>query len=203
MGSFTRNHFPVTLNIWPSGKIGLGAAARADLFFESIPDSFLDQNPRFWNWEKNASFVPIIVPKFYLDLWNFGLAPSRTEYPSLSEKTASSMPIEIFIGEDQSVRLIGKFVAFSKRINSVLVPEGFLRWANLAYETEDRESYFFLWDNGEIKGPPVSLAELKNRPLSQLELLEVSPVDRPADVTSMKKVILYGTENAEPSPPHR
>ena len=66
-------------------------------------------------------------------------------------KTASSMPIEIFIGEDQSVRLIGRFVAFSKRINSVLVPEGFLRWANRAYETEDRESYFFLWDKGEIK----------------------------------------------------
>jgi hypothetical protein len=198
VGSFTRNHFPVTLNIWPSGKIGLGAAARADLFFESIPDCFLDQNPRFWNWEKNASFVPIIVPKFYLDLWNFGLAPSRTEYPSLSEKTASSMPIEIFIGEDQSVRLIGKFVAFSKRINSVLVPEGFLRWANQAYETEDRESYFFLWDNGEIKGPPVSLAELRNRPFPQIEHLQVSPVDRPADVTSMKK--LFSTEPKTQSP---
>lgn len=199
VGSFTRNHFPVTLNIWPSGKIGLGAAARADLFFESIPDSFLDQNPRFWNWEKNASFVPIIVPKFYLDLWNFGLAPSRTEYPSLSEKTASSMPIEIFIGEDQSVRLIGKFIAFSKRINSVLVPESFLRWANQAYKTEDRESYFFLWENGEINGPPVSLAELKNRPFSRLELLEVSPVDRPADVTSMKKLFSKEPETQSPA----
>jgi len=199
VGSFTRNHFPVTLNIWPSGKIGLGAAARADLFFESIPDSFLDQSPRSWKWEKNASYVPIIVPKFYLDLWNFGLAPSRTEYPSLSEKTASSMPIEIFIGEDQSVRLIGKFVAFSKRINSILVPEGFLRWANQAYEAEDRESYFFLWDNGEIKGPPVSLAELKNRPFPQLELLEVSPVDRPADVTSMKKLFSKESETQSPA----
>ena len=198
VGSFTRNHFPVTLNIWPSGKIGLGAAARADLFFESIPDSFLDQNPRSWNWEKNASFVPIMVPKFYLDLWNFGLAPSRTEYPSLSEKTASSMPIEIFIGEDQSVRLIGKFVAFSKRINSVLVPEGFLRWANQAYEAEVQKSYFFLWDNAEIKGPPVSLAELKSRPFAQIEHLQVSPVDRPADVTSMKK--LFSTEPKTQSP---
>ena len=45
LGGFSRNHFPVTVHIWPSGKIGLGSAARADLFFESIPDRFLDLKP--------------------------------------------------------------------------------------------------------------------------------------------------------------
>ena len=66
-----------------------------------------------------------MVPKFYLDLWNFGLAPSRVEYPALSTDAAKGMPIEIFIGKNKETTLKGRFVAFSKRINSVLVPESF------------------------------------------------------------------------------
>ena len=40
LGSFSRNHFPLTVHVWPAGKIGLGSAARADLFFEAIPNRF-------------------------------------------------------------------------------------------------------------------------------------------------------------------
>ena len=180
VGSFTRNHFPVTVNIWPAGKIGLGAAARADLFFESVPDSFLDQKPASWKWEENASFVPIMVPKFYLDLWNFGLAPSRSEYPALSMETASLMPIEIFIGADQPFIMQGRFVAFSKRINSVLVPRKFLEWANARFEEQDEQEYFFVWKNGEISGPPVSRTQLKKMSASQENQFEVSAVATPA-----------------------
>lgn len=130
IGGFARNKFPLTLHIWPLGRVGMGAAAKTDLFFESIPDEFLDFIPDEWDWEENASFVPIMVPKFYLDLWNFGLAPSRWEYPTLSAEAATGMPIEIFIGKNRENILEGRFVAFSKRINSVLVPESFLLWAN-------------------------------------------------------------------------
>ena len=86
IGGFVRNQFPLTLYIWPSGKIGLGAAAKTDLFFESIPDEFLDYIPGEWVWEENSTLIPIMVPKFYLDLWNFGLAPSRVEYPAYPPK---------------------------------------------------------------------------------------------------------------------
>ena len=51
-GGFTRNKFPLTLYIWPSGKVGLGAAAKTDLFFESIPDEFLDFVPEEWEWDE-------------------------------------------------------------------------------------------------------------------------------------------------------
>ena len=143
LGSFSRNHFPLTVHVWPAGKIGLGSAARADLFFEAIPNRFLDQIPNGWDWEENDSIVPIIVPKFYLDLWNFGLAPSRPEYPALSLEAASSMPVEIWIGEDQSQKMIGRFVAFSKRINSVLVPQKFLEWANRTFAVEPISKVLF------------------------------------------------------------
>ena len=153
IGGFIRNQFPLTLYIWPSGTVGLGAAAKTDLFFESIPDEFLDFIPRDWHWSENSETVPIMVPKFYLDLWNFGLAPSRIEYPSLSTEAATGMPIELFIGQKREAKLNGRFVAFSKRINSVLVPENFLEWANKKFGGPKADDYFFLWKNGDIEGP--------------------------------------------------
>ena len=171
-------------SIWPSGRVGLGAAARADIFFESIPDRFIDEKSAFWEWEENQSFVPIMVPKFYLDLWNFGLAPSRNEYPSLSLQSASSIPIEIFIGKDQAVRLLGRFVAFSKRINSILVPQSFLQWANSRFAESNKDHFFFVWENGQIKGPPISLDTLKGRNSTSC-LLYTSPSPRDATLSRM------------------
>jgi hypothetical protein len=152
IGGFTRNQFPLTLYIWPSGKVGLGAAAKTDLFFESIPDEFLDFVPDDWHWDENSEIVPIMVPKFYLDLWNFGLAPSRVEYPALSTDAATGMPIELFIGKNRETTLEGRFVAFSKRINSVLVPKNFLEWANKKFGQPEANDFLFLWKDGSIDG---------------------------------------------------
>jgi hypothetical protein len=194
IGDFTRNQFPVTIHIWPAGKIGLGAAARTDLFFESVPDEFLDQKPEAWKWEENQSYVPIMVPKFYLDLWNFGLAPSRSEYPALSREAASSMPIEILIGEDESFRMLGRFVAFSKRINSVLVPANFLQWANLTHGNDRSEKYFFVWKNEEIIGAPVSRSNLAKNEVLRSTDIQVSPIEHPED-----RMILSDALNMSPS----
>ena len=214
IGTFTRNQFPITLYIWPSGKIGLGAAAKTDLFFESIPDEFLDFIPDDWLWEENSTTVPIMVPKFYLDLWNFGLAPSRVEYPSLSVEAASGMPIQIFVGENQEFTLNGRFVAFSKRINSVLVPTNFLKWANQKFGDQAAKGFFFLWKSGSIDGPPVSQVDLANlmNTAEDFHTWEVSPLKRPADrmpasnavntqekESNSSRIILEIDENPSPS----
>ena len=194
IGGFSRNQFPVKVHIWPAGKVGLGAAARADLFFESIPDRFLDQLPDAWQWEGNQSVVPIMVPKFYLDLWNFGLAPSRSEYPALSPEAASSMPIEIFIGDGAPTRLLGRFVAFSKRINSVLVPASFLEWANSKFGGAETETYYFVWADGTIEGPPLSLSQLMG--LNEDDNTLVSPIEQPSE-----KIRLYDALKRGITPP--
>jgi len=197
IGGFSRNQFPVTVHIWPAGKVGLGAAARADLFFESIPDRFLDQLPDAWQWDANQSVVPIMVPKFYLDLWNFGLAPSRSEYPALSPEAASSMPVEIFIGDSPPTRLLGRFVAFSKRINSVLVPASFLEWANSKFGGEEAETYYFVWTNGTIEGPPLSLNQLREQKEDGNTL--VSPIEQPSEKIRLYDALKQGVTTAGPA----
>ena len=200
IGGFTRNQFPVTVYIWPTGKVGLGSAAKADLFFESIPDDFLDFIPGEWHWEENATLVPIMVPKFYLDLWNFGLAPSRVEYPSLSTEAATGMPIEIFIGRERTTTLDGRFVAFSKRINSVLVPESFLAWANKKFAEPAKEDFFFLWKESVIDGPPRSrnqLLEMVDEPA--FSSWEISPLGDPAKKVPASSLVGPGKKKPQPS----
>jgi len=200
IGGFTRNQFPLTLYIWPTGKIGLGAAAKTDLFFESIPDEFLDFIPDEWNWEENSSLIPIMVPKFYLDLWNFGLAPSRVEYPSLSTEAATGMPIEIFIGKNREATLDGRFVAFSKRINSVLVPENFLTWANKKFGQPDSGDFYFLWKEAAIDGPPRTREQIlgmSNEP--GFASWEVSPLSNPADRSLISSIFQTQEKEIQPS----
>ncbi len=200
LGGFVRNKFPLSLHIWPSGKTGFGAAAKTDLFFESIPDEFLDFIPEGWEWDENTSTVPIMVPKFYLDLWNFGLAPSRVEYPALSTDAARGMPIEIFIGKNKERTMNGRFVAFSKRINSVLVPESFLHWANQKFTQSDSEDFFFLWKNGTIEGPPQSRANLfKLKTHSEFQSWEISPLGSPADRSPMASLLKQENTKIQPS----
>lgn len=196
VGGFVRNQFPLTLYIWPSGNVGFGAAAKTDLFFESIPEEFLDFTPQNWDWDENSSIIPIIVPKFYLDLWNFGLAPSRVEYPSLSMEAAMGMPIQVFIGKNRQTPFDGRFVAFSKRINSVLVPKKFLDWANEKYGQPVSADFYFLWKSGSIEGAPLSrdqLLEMSGK--TDFETWEVSPLGSPADRSPISS-IFEGKENS-------
>ena len=81
------------------------------------------------------------------------------------------MPIEVFIGKNREATLDGRFVAFSKRINSVLVPESFLTWANKRFGQPDSGDFYFLWKEGAIDGPPHSreqILEMKTNPVLHL-----------------------------------
>jgi len=181
VGVFKRNRFPVEIHIWPAGKIGLGEAAKADVFFETVPDEFIDAKPDNWGWDENSTHVPLIIPKFYLDLWNFGFAPTRVEYPALSSKAALGIPIEIFLGKRREASQNGRFVAFSRRINSILIPESFLEWANAKYAQPDVTEYWFLWLEGAVDGPPRTREQLLTvLDANSSSTAEFSPLKDPA-----------------------
>ena len=104
------------------------------LFFESVPDTFLDIKSDKWHFEPGDKTIPIIIPRAYLNLYNFGFSPSMA-IPQLSEEFLGEIPLQVYITTRDSsvVRYEAYVVGFSERINTILVPESFLSWANDKY----------------------------------------------------------------------
>lgn len=100
-----------------------------DMFLESLSKDFLDTLPASFHWEPGQSFVPMIFSSDFLEMYNV-FAPSQ-DLPQLSAKTISS--VNIFLecsGPRGSQNFRSAIVGLTDRINSILVPESFLRWAN-------------------------------------------------------------------------
>jgi len=109
-----------------------------DLFFESVPDKYLDVETDEWNWKASLDFIPIIIPENYLKLYNFGFAESQG-LPVLSKNTISQIEFNIKIsGNNKSKEYKSKIVGFSNKVNSILVPDDFLSWANKEFGRTDK-----------------------------------------------------------------
>ncbi len=106
---------------------------QSDLFFESIPNEYLDVQSDVWNWTIGSDFLPIIIPENYLKLYNFGFAESQG-LPVVSKHVIERLTFEVEIqGAGGSAHYKSRIVGFSNRINSILVPDAFLQWANEVY----------------------------------------------------------------------
>lgn len=101
-----------------------------DLFFEAVPDKYIDVNYKDWNWQEGDNFIPTILPKVYLNLYNFGFAQSQN-LPQVSEDGAGMVEFNIIIeGQNKQQKFKTRIVGFSERINTILVPKSFIDWAN-------------------------------------------------------------------------
>lgn len=130
VGRFLPSQFKV------SAGMGMqGIRMSTDMFFESVPDKFVDVKLDKWTFDPSSDVVPIIIPRNYLNLYNFGFAQSRN-LPQLSEGVMGMVNLDIRImGNGQVKQLKGNIVGFSNRLNTILVPETFMNWANAAYGT--------------------------------------------------------------------
>ena len=107
----------------------------SDIFFESVPDEFIDVQSEDWKWNSNSNYIPMIVPNQFLDMYNFGFATSQN-LPQLTQELVKNLPMEIKIKSAVGHEIYyGKVVGFSDRISSVLVPQPFMDWANKQFGT--------------------------------------------------------------------
>lgn len=129
IGSFTPSSFNVRASFNMEGM----ARMSTEMFFESVPDDFVDVAHDSWSWKEGSTDIPIILPKNYLDLYNFGYAQSRS-LPKLSEGILGAIKLTIRIdGNGRMDEYNGRIVGFSSRLNTILVPDGFMKWANNIY----------------------------------------------------------------------
>ncbi|SEW09665.1 FtsX-like permease family protein [Chitinophaga arvensicola] len=104
-----------------------------DMFFEAVPDSFLDVKAEDWKWSNGDRTIPIILPNDFLNLYNFGFSLSQ-DLPQISQETVKALPLQVNISNNQvSEQYMGHIVGFSDRISSFLVPASFMAWANEKY----------------------------------------------------------------------
>ncbi len=128
VGAFTPARFRVSAGMGMQG-MQLSTA----LFFESVPDAYVDTDLEGWSFSPGQEEIPIVLPRNYLNLYNFGFAQSRS-LPQLSEGVLGMMKLDIRIsGRGQVRQMKGRIVGFSDRLNTILVPEAFMNWANATY----------------------------------------------------------------------
>ena len=126
IGAFTPSSFNVRARFDVQGFVNFST----EMFFESVPDDFVDVASEEWNYQDGSTQIPIILPKNYLDLYNFGYAQGKG-LPKLSEGILGAMKLKVQIaGNGEEGDFDGRIVGFSSRLNTILVPEKFMRWAN-------------------------------------------------------------------------
>lgn len=128
VGAFAAARFKVSAGMGMQG-MQLSTA----LFFESVPDRYVDTDLEDWTFRPGQEEIPIVLPRNYLNLYNFGFAQSRS-LPQLSEGVMGMMKLDIRMsGRGETKQMKGRIVGFSDRLNTILVPQAFMDWANAAY----------------------------------------------------------------------
>jgi len=111
-----------------------------ELFFEAIPDEFIDVKSDEWVWDPELGNIPVIIPQDYLNLYNFGFAPSQG-LPQIPKGVLSMINFKLRLrGKYGFDDYNGQIVGFSNRIHSILVPLDFLTWANDKYGYFDKSN---------------------------------------------------------------
>lgn len=135
VGKFTATQYHVAAAF---GVSGMGFSS--DLFFESVPTQFVDVKSDDWHFIEAEGIVPIVLPRSYLALYNFGYAPSQS-LPKITEDVVGMVEMVIVMrgnGQEQSVR--GRVVGFSNRLNTILAPEDFINWSNQKFAPNEDAS---------------------------------------------------------------
>ena len=113
--------------------IGGQNVLNSELFFESVPDNFVDVKLNEWKYTQKEKSVPIILPRSYINMYNFGFAQSHS-LPKISDGLVGMIDFRIFIhGNGHQDEYKGRVIGFSSRLNTILVPQAFMDWSNQYY----------------------------------------------------------------------
>ena len=133
VGKFTSTEYKVDASMGVNGVNILNS----ELFFESVPDAFVDVPLTEWKYTEGEKEVPIILPRTYINMYNFGFAQSHS-LPKISDGLMGMIDFHIFIqAGGKKEELKGKVIGFSSRLNTILVPQSFMDWSNHEFAPEN------------------------------------------------------------------
>lgn len=136
VGKFTSAGYQVNVVMAMNGIKLLNS----EFYFESIPDDFVDVSLSQWTYKDGTDEVPIILPKSYIAMYNFGFARTHS-LPKISDGVVSMLDVQMTVNGNGKTRAFkGKVIGFSSRINTILVPEKFMKWSNKVYSSHNENS---------------------------------------------------------------
>ena len=101
------------------------------LAFESVPDRFTGVSAEHWRYTPGDTIVPVVIPRAWLAVYNFGFARSRS-LPAIGEALASTIQLHISVQQGRH-HYEGRVVAVSSRAATILVPQTFTEHTNSLY----------------------------------------------------------------------
>lgn len=148
VGAFSRADFKVYASLGLDAPAGVaaddsvrsGRSISTAMFFEAVPEEFLDVEDGNFKWDPESGEVPIIISKDYLALYNFGFA-GAAGLPRMSETLFSGLPLRLTLvsADGRSRRhLHGRVAGYSNRFNTILVPQAFIDSMNSASRAPSR-----------------------------------------------------------------
>ena len=116
VGQFMAAEFKVDAAMRIDGKQVLNT----ELPLESVPDEFVDVSKDDWSFSEDSALVPIILPRSYITMYNFGFAQNRS-LPKVSEGLVSLIDFDLHLrGKGQEAQYKGRVIGFSGRLNAIL-----------------------------------------------------------------------------------
>jgi len=135
LGILTSSNFNVNVSSYSSA-----IPFYTDAYFESVPDEFIDVTSSDWKWTAGQRDLPVIIPTFFIDLYNTGMAMSQQNFPQLSLDALKAIPLKVMLrGNGREVEMVGHIVATSDRLNSILIPQSFMDYANAQLGYSDKK----------------------------------------------------------------
>lgn len=126
VGQFTSTAYKAEATMGVSGMKILNS----ELFFESVPDPFVDVSLDNWHYTPGDSLVPVILPRSYIAMYNFGFAQNHL-LPKINEGLVGMIDLHIQVqGKGGQGYFKGKVIGFSSKLNTILVPQSFMAWSN-------------------------------------------------------------------------
>lgn len=126
VGRFSSVEYKVEAQMGIEGQTILNS----EIFLESVPDEFIDVPLKDWAYTAGNNVVPVILPRSYINMYNFGFAQSHS-LPKISDGLVSMIDFRIFAHSGAGMKEFkGKVIGFSNRLNTILVPQAFMEWSN-------------------------------------------------------------------------
>ncbi len=112
----------------------------SDIFLEAVPDEFILSDYKSlggaeepWSAGVDSKKVPIILPRNYINLYNFGYATANG-MPQISDELLSSFPVRLqFSTEKGKIKYDAVVCGLTSKINTILVPWDFMLAINEEY----------------------------------------------------------------------